>query len=163
MNDLPKRPKFYLHRSRRFWGGLVFLLVLTSWMFATCHVPFRLTVGKWTSFSGWRGTQQNGAGISMQDGGMVLFFEHCNPGHPEFGSPTDWQVDYQQIDRSNSEFHYGFIPEYSNTSTSWETSGEVFVPIWVIIILWTILWPLWIRRGDRKEEERFRKLLGHEE
>ncbi|OYU44133.1 MAG: hypothetical protein CFE44_14590, partial [Burkholderiales bacterium PBB4] len=32
MNDLPQRPKFYLHRSRRFWGGLVILLFGIAWL-----------------------------------------------------------------------------------------------------------------------------------
>lgn len=43
----------------------------------------------------------------------------------------------------------------STSDESGMSSGDVFVPLWLIILLWIILWPLWIRRGYKLEEKRF--------
>jgi hypothetical protein len=158
MTELPQRPKFYLHRSRRFWNGLALLFILSAWLMAAWFQPFKITFGNWNSYSSWRGDMLDSVSITQMDGGLILCLEEYR--NPFYGvaAIATWKSEFEKLAPFSSSSHYGFSPDCSTSKGSWGSSREVFVPIWLLIAVWAILWPLWIRRGDKLEEKRFQSI-----
>lgn len=74
-------------------------------------------------------------------------------GHFEFGSHL--------LPFTRSEWHW--ISADAGHGLRWlpwfdrsEAKTSVFLPLWPFPLLWLILWPLWMAKADKKEEERFR-------
>lgn len=167
MNDLPQRPRFYLHRSRRFWGGLAILLLLIGWWVTSIRTVSRISYNKDYWFSDHLMSQASYEpggpdsfrthfyGLSLEEGCVVLSFgTHEEPSAPGRSMPGYWDGTYWstgQITRQPIRFRPTRIPK----GKDYYDVDSLYLPIWPLIALWSIFWPLWIRRGDKLEEKRF--------
>ncbi len=158
MNAFPQRPKFYLHRSRRFWGGLVVLMLLFVWWHLSRGMNIKFKLGRFESSSLAYSERSDQAILGLDSGSLVFRYFHFDIGNLGVKRHAYWDLEIDQSGRG-----------YARISRWWPTGwldidAGIFhtglsLPIWIILILWSILWPLWIRRGDKLEEKRFKGLV----
>jgi len=155
MSDPPKRPKFWLHRSRRFWGGLVVILMLSALWVASMCFEICMSCDR-TGLSISALDHVRFASVGLKRGGAgANFFELGNQSIPLTGSNI-WS--WKSIEGSKT---FQWLPSFNSRRTKipvHETNITFFLPLWPFPLLWLILWPLWMARADKKEELRFRGL-----
>ena len=171
MNDLPKRPKFYLHRSRRFWGGLGFLVFLLGCWACAVQTVSIVSYQKDYAFAFDRvespaAYTPDGPNyfmtsfycLSQEQGCLVIYVwkaeQPSERGHP---MPGRWEGACRMAD-SSEEQPIRWSPAWIQKNVEMYETDRLYLPIWPLIALWAILWPVWIRRGDKLEEKRFLKL-----
>ena len=142
---MSQRPSFWLHRSSRFWRGLVLLLLLLGcWIYTSLDGA---QVGRWTHRTG----NLMSFLLSADRGGLGISY-HLNTemgGLPSGTSKGGWYFrSYSRGAKLAPSFewmsrHRGRYPE---------KTYELFVPLWIPLGLWVVLWPLWMHRADKKED-----------
>ena len=126
------RPKFWNNRSPRFWWGfwiLIFLFVCWAW---SCY--FRVEVTH-TSASGRQ------MEITVTKGRLSLNSWQWA------GTPTllpRWEF------RSSKLIGFEGMPRFSRTDTPMGVYHRLFIPLWIPLAAWLILWRLWLRHAHKK-------------
>jgi len=181
--DVPQRPKLWLLRTRRFWFGMLLLMLL---------------IGTWIGsilFDG--GTERIQSSIHSGDQGQTnrpyyrsdFWYVHYDSGclsvywgrsyvvygfSSELPEPEVCNRWFQKADAIRSEpgmenYPVGpcFFPKMIGTSgdlgsiqdgQSGKLEHWITLPLWLPVLLWLMIWPLWIRRLTRKESAHFAKL-----
>lgn len=138
---MSRRPKFWLHRSSRFWWGLLLLLILlAAWL---------LTMAKGGRFLyNYDGTNsEHRCRIALRSGGLDLDFDHWTLAKGT-GTPSprsEWRFD------SASSIGATLSAEFEWRNEHDYRSLHLFVPLWIPLLGWVFLWPLWMHRADKKE------------
>ncbi len=154
----PQRPKLWLLRTRRFWFGFGWLAFLIALWLGSGDCQASLSV----ELSSVKGVEvyknvfglfvENGTfGIERTFGTLYLFIDKLF----QFG-PWGWSF-HQSDDEIN------LLPKlYSKEFIGYGQAGfydwRITLPLWLPVLLWLIIWPLWIRRLTRKEAAHFAKL-----
>jgi hypothetical protein len=135
------RPKFWLHRTARFWLGLAGLVFLYGAWISTGIV--RWQVARWSNTP-----SDSTEWIAMIGGGGIKVtriqrdYPITYPGSGSSGWDTAFQTHFQKM----------------RLAAEWTPYSEAFVPLWMFPVLWTILWPLQLHRADKKEAACLTKL-----
>lgn len=132
---MSQRPKFWMHRTARFWWGLLMLLLLQgAWLFAAYR-------GATLTCYGGPGSHSR---FAILYGGAEFYIFQPEAG---WSKPRNWyfQREYQSGIRLEPVFTSDTI--YS-TASAW----KIFLPGWIPVLIWLIWWPLWMRRGDKVED-----------
>jgi len=153
------RPKFWIHRSGRFWWGLLILVTILAGWFLTVFSEseiLREVSAPSGGFSESRFSINNGGiGVSWNDGSLV--------GGTTSRSPARWKVSFHESRRGLK-----LAPEWDWSDTTYPAakgSGRpssrfrqltVFFPLWIPLLGWVILWPLRMHRADKAEDARLR-------
>jgi hypothetical protein len=154
----PQRPKLWLLRTRRFWFGVGILVLLISlWLgsgaySADFYVRLDSKSGKENCVCYYFSSAQEGT---------LLFLRSSELGTSGtyYGSLKPWGYDFEK-----SSFELTLFPiVYSHWpvnlgASSTITFTKLSLPLWLPVLLWLIVWPLWIRRLTRKEAAHFAKL-----
>ena len=161
---MSQRPKMWIHRTRRFWFGLITLILLTGFDLAmgyfACLVAYQ---EKPSSFRGLRGWSPEIVHVSgFLDGGFLY--------HRTVSSNYYYQYSYRTLARSSSastgKWTYGLaekmgfrlLPQTTYTDPFGNVCKDetyLFLPLWPLILLGAIIWPIWMHRADKKEVEIF--------
>ncbi len=170
MNALPQRPKFYLYRSRRFWGGLVVLMLLVSSCLSFPYSAVGLSYRR-PSITDRCGTiifypPDIPIGVSfdtdhykelvLHKGTLWFIWNTPKVGSGRWASDEWHGFHHTGVDFSESSFEVPSSP--SHKQQGYLTPAHLGIPFWPLPLIWAILWPLWIRRGDKLEEKRFKSL-----
>lgn len=142
MNDLFQPPKFTLHRSPRFWGGLGLIIVLWVW--------FGLSVCTSTSFTYQRvhlsgyAADRSLSIVQSQGGFEVNFWRQDGDTTPASLKTSIWRW---------TGFHrlllFDPVPGFKIAGIS-----RFFIPLWPLPVFCMFYWPLWLWRGNPKRIER---------
>ncbi len=141
---MSQRPKFWIHRTSRFWGGLLILLFLLAAWILTMTRSFHTNYGASNSGSWMR------VFSSVGGGGLQLDSQHYAYTTPRSrASSSDWRS------WTSDGLGVRFLPELKWTDELdvryRERSLKVFLPFWLPLLGWTFIWPLWMHRADKKE------------
>ena len=134
MNELPSIPKFSLHRSRRFWGGLGLIVTLWIW--------FGISVCTLVGFYYHRVHISGGAAdrtlyVAQKEGGFELeFWRQDGDTTPVSQKTSEWGWASSWI------LLFDPFPQFEIAGTS-----RFFIPLWPLPVFWTFYWPFWIWRG----------------
>ncbi len=153
MNELPQRPKFYLHRLRRFWGGLVVLILLFGWWYLAQRKDLEIELSRWETIAPGYDDTSDRFNLSQTSGSLKFEYRHDELGNLGVKSHSYWDL---EMDQSGTGYDTNRWPSGRIVSQAAEFELEFSLPIWILLFLWAILWPLWIRRGDKLEDKRFR-------
>ncbi len=153
MNDLPQRPKFYLHRSRRFWGGLVVLIFLFGLWHMAQRKSLELALTQRKAITPGYEDVCDYLTLSQRSGSFIFRYRHDEFGNLGVKPPTSWDL---EMDQSGADPVAKVWPSGKFQMSAIDFEFEFSLPIWILLLFWAILWPLWIRRGDKLEEKRFR-------
>jgi hypothetical protein len=127
---------FTLHRSRRFWVGLVGLIALWGWFALSICTAIGVTrqrvhpVGH-AADEVWS-LAQSGGGL-----GMNYWRQDVDP-LPESEKVIEWVASCGWL------LSFQAMPRFRVAGIS-----EYFIPYWPLAVFWTVYWPFWIRRGER--------------
>jgi|GEM_PF-4093343 len=159
-DPLPRRPKIWIHRTRRFWFGLLLLVLLTAYLILTGF--FRAAVAHRSARSSSGGSvRYNEIELEAGDGGLQLTRarSHVGPSYVARGwgrlHPSAWTF---QTFPSTSGVKW--LPSLQLghpldlTDDLDQSTTRVFLPAWPLIALLCILWPLHLHRADLKEARR---------
>lgn len=144
------RPKFWLHRTARFWLGLAGLVFLYGAWLSTGVVRWR--VARWSNTP-----SDSTEWIAMIGGGGIKVtriqrdYPITYPGSGSSGWDIAFQTHFQKMCWA-AEWNQG------NGPTGFMPNWGAFVPLWMFPVLWTILWPLQLHRADKKEAAYLTKL-----
>ena len=154
----PQRPKPWLLRTRRFWFGMWVLFLLTgTWIGAgqfTGSLEYVSELKGESRFSTF-------SLIAISNGKMIISQKpntitcanlwcrawNRNNGYDFWPKPFDTEVTGETYQLYSD---FGVV----GPSTGW----VIQIPLWLPVLLWLIIWPLWIRRLTRKEAAHFAKL-----
>ena len=161
--DTPQRSKRWLLRTRRFWFGLVGLLLLVAMWLGSGLYWLEIEQNRWdfpgdgrihvdtysmTSIEGY---------ITFGRGKSIYWLNASN--YP----PEDW---IYTAERAEFEL-YWFPPliKRSDESTdmivddqrTWSVT-QFTLPLWLLPLLWLIVWPWWVIRFNRREAAHLAKL-----
>ncbi|OYV05550.1 MAG: hypothetical protein CFE26_11015 [Verrucomicrobiales bacterium VVV1] len=152
----PQRPKLWLLRTRRFWFGVgMLMLLIACWLLSPRYLA---------QASVYRSEIRGGAvyvhffGVFIEDGLLGPFSGSYDyvPG-PSDDLPNWFDWFFETSDNSS----LSYIPKHwivTETKTELSPSRTyILLPLWLPILLWLIIWPLWIRRLTRKEAAHFAK------
>ena len=134
---MSRRPKFWMHRSRRFWWGLLILLMLQgAWIYASFS----------GAMMGYREPSGSKSGaLAVELGGVRFSRVHYSRTTP--GSTIEWYFDAYGLRGMKLE------PEFNRAD--FRSGGyrlSMFLPGWIPVLIWVLWWPLWMRRGDKAED-----------
>ena len=139
-----RRPKFWIHRSSRFWSGLlVMLLLFGAWI----HSMQRgISVIYWTE-----GKDAINLTAGITQGGLQAEYAFwANAGSGATTRTRHWLA-------HGSPAGARLIPRLE-----WKKrmqSGlplryfQLFIPLWIPLLAWIGYWLWWMRRGDVKEDK----------
>ena len=143
---MSRRPHFWLHRSSRFWGGFLLLLILLGGWIYTCMDGLQ--------FGRWRDRPGHFSSLLMSaDRGSLGFSYRVNTEMgplPAYTSPAGWYFD-------SCSKGAKLMPEFA-----WRSYHEgglarkefaILLPLWIPLLLWLPCWLLWMRRGDQKDDQ----------
>lgn len=147
------RPKLWIHRTRRFWFGL--LLIVFLWGYVAYTSCYRTEVRRRTIEVGSVEAKQRELSVSMEAGGIDFRRSGMDfPASFAKGMPTwpQWDLD------TRKRFRFEPWPQLGPASP--EASGLVvdrglFLPVWPLAVLAMILWPIHLHRADIREAQRF--------
>lgn len=141
------RPTFWMHRTRRFWFGLIAILLLSAFTLSLAFYRHQVTYIPITL-----GPNPSPAlRLALEDGSLVMerrrvLIRSSPP------TTSEWRFETTR--------HYGFAlaPSFSTNDSSSRRSSRNFLlvlPFWPLILVLFVLWPIWMHRGDKMEEEAF--------
>ena len=167
--DESSRPKLWLLRTRRFWFGILLLMLLVgTWIGSmNCNITVRhhgfILDPEINNQSGSQDLDYARGCISLTKGD-VSWRDLDDPSNTIPGTflkqPWSWiysEEIYESMIFPNfySESHAGAGGARISSS---EVRKHLTLPLWLPVLLWLIIWPLWIRRLTRKEAAHFAKL-----
>ena len=156
---MSKRPTLWIHHTRRFWFGLALLLLMTGFVTAmgyyACLTSYRTKRppitphGNADTIDYVAGFTHGGFMYHRTDPSTHLYHLHSAYMHHSIGK---WSVVFGE--------RIGFKPLPEITFVDWqgmEQSDEpyLFLPLWPLVVIAAILWPIWMHRADKKEAETF--------
>lgn len=179
----PQRPKLWLLRTRRFWFGVwMLILLIGNWIGS---ILFDGGIERIQSSVHTIETRVGGLSYYLSNFWWVDYDSGCFSVHwgkrnlsVGFGSyeppPEVWNRWFQKADAIRSEpgmenYPIGpcYFPKMIGSSGNRESIQDgqagtleywITLPLWLPVLFWLIIWPLWIRRLTRKEATHFEKL-----
>jgi hypothetical protein len=147
----PQRPRLWIHRTRRFWVGLLLLIGLIvglmwvgSYRWSATYSP-PSTILDTTRSSDYE-LSLIGGGIEFEK--SVWTFPASYPW--AIRSTHDWS-----FETDTQQKPIVWRPEWLNMGLGHSRFGpevvRVFIPLWPLPILWAIVWPIWMIRAERRE------------
>lgn len=142
---MSQRPKFWIHRSGRFWRGFgIFLCLFGAWiltMFSTSHVRYS-KYGTSSSVS---------VSLALNNGGLRIRSERATSKTPSSGSAgSDWDIDTSRANGASLDPVFGWTThDYHLLSVK---SLHIFLPLWLPLLGWTAFWFYHMHRQDKREE-----------
>lgn len=145
---MSRRPKFWNHRSGRFWRGFgIFLFLFGAWiltMFSYTEVGY-LHYGLPSS---------RFATLKLGNGGLQGIWTTHTYKIPGSGTPSphsEWVFKLRESNGAN------LAPEFSRRERDdhfyfSETRSHLFLPLWLPVLGWIILWFYRMHRQDKQEE-----------
>lgn len=165
----PQRPKLWLLRTRRFWFGVAVLFFLISVYAESCIYSGRIHYSSRSDntydlgfiHGNWVFTLR----IDAATCGDRYYSLDKNPGidrprtpYTSYRNPFKFgERDQTPVNSSNIDYIL-FVMESPYSSQPSTTGCTITLPLWLPVLLWLIVWPLWIRRLTRKEAAHFAKL-----
>lgn len=143
-----RRPKFWIHRSARFWLGLLgFAFMLGSWIVSSFWVVEvrNLSIGS-SSFSSFR------AGFG--GGGIMIEKSYIEGSAGEFGAAhSEWSTRITRIPGMGLNPNFEWFADKGR----WHKPRriELFIPLWIFLLPCSLGWIVWMYRGDKREEKLF--------
>ena len=146
-----RRPKFWLHRSRSFWRGFAFLLFLLGTWLAAMFTDARVA---WTSSNsrssrairvdiGW-----GGIGGSWTESRYTARYMTSRFGATPPTSRWESSITKGKGARLAPEFRTTRLVNKFQT----EDARFFFLPLWIPLPAWLLLWPWQMYRRDKKED-----------
>ncbi|QJE95602.1 hypothetical protein [Luteolibacter luteus] len=143
---MSQRPKFWIHRSGRFWKGFgIFLFLFGTWiitMFSTSHVDY----------SKYSASSSVSASLTLNNGGLGFRSERSTSKTPSSGSRhSNWDIDTSRANGASL-----------NPVFEWKTHDyqlfsvkilRIFLPLWLPLVGWTAFWFYHMHRQDKREEK----------
>lgn len=144
---MSRRPRFWLHRSSRFWGGfLLLLLLLGGWLYTSLG---GVQAGRWQ----YKHKPRHSTSLVISaDRGGIGFSYKVNPyfeSVPAARSPTGW---YLVSFRNGARLMPEFIWQSHDDPGLARKEFVIFLPLWIPLVLWIACWLRWMRRGDQGED-----------
>lgn len=147
---MSQRPKFWIHRSGRFWGGFaIFLFLFGAWIL--CMFSYAEVV-----HLKLHGSSMRSASLKLDDGGIdgVWAIQTYAPASGRsFPSRSEWKFVLTQSKGAILK------PELSRDRQSWGHSTleryRFFLPLWLPLLAWTLYWIYRMYRQDKREEALF--------
>lgn len=155
---MARRPKFWIHRSGRFWRGFaVFLFLFAAWVLTMfSHSEVRYSHSDLSS--------ARVASLTLEDGGLRAAWttEIYKAASSRAPSPrSDWDFDLRESHGAR------LSPEFSRKTSDWrygsETNLHLFLPLWLPLLAWTVFWIYRMYRQDQREEKMFGEQTGGED
>jgi hypothetical protein len=149
---MPRRPKLYIHRTRRFWVGLGVLLALgvvaigsgsfTSG-FKVKNESIRTTGGSPT-VHGWR------LELGTIEGCITASWIQWDVNHSHHLAAPGWEWDgfFRRFPTGHR-----LLPTIEKDP--WFDEHTLFLPLWPLPVLWAIIWITRMVRAERRELKRF--------
>jgi hypothetical protein len=140
-----QRPRFWIHRSGRFWRGFgIFLFLFGAWiltMHTTSHVRY----------SRYGASSSVSASLALNNGGLVFRWERAISKTPSsHSSGSDWDFD---TSRSNGA---SLSPRFEWKTYDYTlllvTILHIFLPLWLPLAGWTLFWFYHMHRQDKRED-----------
>lgn len=165
MNDRPQRPKFYLHRSRRFWFGIVSGLFLAACWFRSLESLRGLSYREFHPLDLYIADEQTRS-LAILNGTLQFrhfkAFQDIGGGTPRRFEITTWRLISEPEEPLWLQQTYGrWLPSWGQTDAASEfgvNDWRLVIPLWPIPIAWTGLWIALAIRGNRKKEAYFRQV-----
>ena len=133
-----------MHRTFRFWCGFFVLLFLLGAWIGTTFAGFRLEY--WDTSPKGRTEAFFGVG----SGGIQGNWDHWLTRSMKYSSSASgWRI--QENGRGGAKL---------GTELNWTDVKEAnflhqqfnaFLPFWIPLLGWIVLWPLWMHRGDQRQ------------
>ncbi len=138
------RPRFDLHRDRKFWSGLGVLLLLAGLWVAAGRFQAGLTFIHVTP-------QNYGKASAFLSAGRLDFIGWFFPERDN--SILDSHRSFDTTLREHREMKLGFVFRPENRGF------RIAIPLWTLPLLWSALWLRWGIRTERDEAKRRRNAV----
>ena len=151
---MPKRPKFWIHRTRRFWFGVCLLVLMVGGTLLMGY--YRVDLRHQSLKSLPDDLVETIHRIRLADAGFRLSrAREVIPKGPYTGVgflPSTWSFETEQ------EYGFKALPSFKRFKLEGRsgrsiTGWNLFIPGTLPIALVMILWPLWMYRAERKEKK----------
>lgn len=142
-----QRPKLWMHRTFRFWGGLSLLILLFAMWLGTMSTESSIRYSRPSSY------EISAVKMSFESGGFQGTVERWFWDTPSPRWGTGWNLSQR------TRHHVRMLPRLTRSTIEGPHQTvkfySAFLPLWIPLLAWAILWPMWMRRGDREKSLAF--------
>ncbi|MEM1082744.1 MAG: hypothetical protein AAGI48_01370 [Verrucomicrobiota bacterium] len=154
---MPERPSIWIHRTRRFWFGLLVILFLSGFSltmgFYTCSIHWFTPDGKPVPYAVFRGkTWVDGTSRSLgfTHGGFQYSKRYgtSRPKAKTYPPKFMWGKNegYEFLPSAGEQLRFGYYGE---------SHHRVFVPLWPLVATLTAIWTIWMFLAERRDLKRY--------
>lgn len=145
---MTRRPKFWLHRSHRFWLGLAMMIFLTAFWWSFCFFRYKLSYIIQTPL------HRQQYWITLEQGRCMyrddLYDVRSSRLLPH---ARNWMSEFDRRPGAMLGFEWEITDSFYIFGVS--KTRTFGIPLWIPPLIWAVLWPLWMRRADRREARLF--------
>lgn len=142
---MPQRPKLWIHRTRRFWVGLVILLLLLAGYFISGEGSLECSATRFGTASNDYGTYVE---LELERGGLLVS-KQLDPFAPTRSMMgRTWSFYFNS---SYASLGTKLTPDWDYDPDEW----HLFIPLWPLPILWAAFWISRMVRAERRELKKF--------